>query len=457
MTKELLQFFEGKKILILGFGKEGKSTYRLLKDLIPPTNISIADRMPEATGDFEDSIAEGVKVYTGESYLDEATGYDMLIKSPGIPKNVLEKKVDASRITSQTNLFLRFFGKQIIGVTGTKGKSTTSSLIRHILHGFDHNAILAGNIGMPPFDYIHQINESTHIVYELSSHQLDDVFYSPHIAVMLNLYEEHLDHYGSFENYRNAKSNIFRFQKDEDFLVINLDDNHLKSLQEGNGKSSIIGYSENTSAQSTVFSLGSGMIRTRSPFAEHEFDFSQRSSLPGDHNLRNIMSAVAVSLLLNVPRGFIENGIQTFTGLEHRLEFVGTFKGIHFYNDSIATVPEATIEAVKTLKDTDTLILGGKDRGINYSSLITFLPGSPVRNFICMGEAGLRIAEGLQNHLKPDQRIHIIDEFSEIRNLIITYTKPGKICLLSPAAASYDWFLNFEERGKVFKKIAENL
>jgi len=457
MFEEIAGFFKDKAILILGFGKEGRSTYNFLQSLKFPTVIGIADKSPDAMSKFEGEIPSEIKIYSGERYLDCLNEYDLVIKSPGIPKELVQERSRDVVITSQTNLFLRFFRNRIIGITGTKGKSTTSSLIRLILFNDDGKSFLVGNIGLPPFDYIGKIDEDAWIVYELSSHQLDDVEYSPHIAVFLNLFEEHLDHYGNFENYRNAKANIFRFQRKGDYLILNFDDKNLAGLQKGNGEQVVLGYSFDHSKTTPLRGNGTAHVQLYSPLVSSQFDFSGRSSIPGQHNLKNIMAAVAVAKLLQIRDEQIISSVNSFKGLEHRLEYVGTFKGIQFYNDSIATVPEATIEAVKTLKNIDTLILGGKDRGIDYSILVDFLPLSGIRNLIFMGEAGKRIMEAMKTQRIHEQQFFPIHKFPELAELIPMCTKPGKICLLSPAASSYDWFYNFEERGRAFKKIAENL
>ncbi|MEZ5195285.1 MAG: cyanophycin synthetase [Bacteroidales bacterium] len=172
----------------------------------------------------------------------------------------------------------------------------------------------------------------------------------------------------------------------------------------------------------------------------------------------NIMAAVCVTKILQVPDHLIESVVNRFKGLPHRLEYVGKFKGIHFYNDSIATIPEATMHAVRVLKNVDTLILGGVDRGIDYQLLIDFLPGSGITNLILYGKAGERISEGLtKSGIPTDKKIFIISQFDELPAIIRTHTLTDHVCLLSPAAASYDLFKNFEERGDAFKKIAENL
>jgi len=367
--------------------------------------------------------------------------------------------IDRTKITSQTELFLKVFASKTIGVTGTKGKSTTSSLIKHILSSYYSDVLLVGNIGIPPFDLIDQIKPRSWIVYELSSHQLEYISFSPFIAVLLNFYEEHLDHHENYSNYKFAKFNITKFQKENDWFIMNGDNEALVGLYSNSKlKRKLLTFSKEKESNAGAFLNHLGEIIYRYQDKISTYNFNEREYLPGDHNLMNIMAAICACKILEVPDNLINASINEFKGLRHRLEFIGEFKGIKFYNDSISTIPQATIQAVLSLKKVDTLILGGKDRGIDYKPLIDFLPASGVRNLIFIGEAGQRILEGLKNiSQETNQKWFVIKSYDELADIIRTTTRKGFICLLSPAAASYDLFRNFEERGEVFKKIAENL
>jgi len=457
MISDLVEILADKKILILGFGKEGISSYQLLRKYIPVSQISIADQREKLDIDFD--IDPGVKLYLGSLYLEKLDEFDLIIKAPGVPKKILQNRVDQEKIISQTDLFLRIFSDQIIGVTGTKGKSTTSSLIKHILSAFSKNVVLVGNIGIPPFELVDQIDEKTWIVFELSSHQLQDVSNSPHIAVLLNLFEEHLDHYDDLNTYHLAKMNIAKFQKETDWLIFNDDDQNIKELlSKHEQKCNTLPYSLLNSFSQGAFLKKDGIIEFMTERQKSVFDVRKRGFLPGDHNLMNIMAAICVCKIIGLTDATITEAINNFKGLRHRLEYLGQFNGIHFYNDSIATIPEATIGAIKTLENVDTLILGGKDRGIDYQNLFDYLPVSSVNNIIFTGDAGKRIKQGLLNTRKlQEQKLFFIHDFNELPEIIKENTSAGSICLLSPAASSYDMFRNFEERGDVFKKIAENL
>ncbi len=449
--------FAHKSIVILGFGREGQSTYSLLRKIFPDKQLSIADR--------NEAVRENplilhdlfVSFITGTDYLSYLAGYDVIIRSPGIivwnlPSDIQQK------ITSQTEIFLEGYSKQVIGVTGTKGKSTTSSLIHHIFKTAGKDAVLAGNIGNPVFHFIDVIKPGTTVVFELSSHQLEYLKVAPHIAVLLNLYQEHLDAYESYETYQRAKINIVKYQQPSDIVVFNADDTLLKTLVDP--------YLKNRRA--SPFSLQSqpqpgGFIRENVLcFADGQqvvpvWNIHQDRFLRGEHNLRNILAAVSVAMFYGIDLDMIEDGIATFKGLAHRLEYVGEFDHIHFYNDSIATIPEACMEAIKAVPNVDTLVAGGFDRGIDYSELAGFLIRSNVRNLILLGAAGKRIMEQLAAFDHSGKHIFPINRFDDFKPIAFRETLAGHACLLSPAAASYDEFKNFEERGIRFRELVSVL
>jgi UDP-N-acetylmuramoylalanine--D-glutamate ligase len=456
LKDKLKQILVNKRILILGFGKEGQSSYKLISQFIPESMITIADRNKEvfSSDKFQDIL--DCDLISGEGYLDGLNKYDLIIKSPGIPGHKISKDIPSGKITSQTELFLKLFSAQTIGITGTKGKSTTSSLIFHILSTYFDDVVLVGNIGVPPFDLFDEINEKTKIVFEMSGHQLVDVSVSPHYAVLLNIFQEHLDHFGSYDAYQNAKFNISRFQNAIDYLIYNVDSPLISNqVEKGVPATNLLSFSMVRNTENGIIGNEKDEISLNQ---SKVLNFHDRRQLPGKHNLMNIMAAVLVCEKMGVPIDTIQEAVMGFKGLPHRLEYIGEHKGIRFYNDSIATIPEAVVEAVKTLKDVDTLILGGKDRGINYSGLVNFLLRGSVQNVIFIGEAGQRILKEIYlKDANPVMNCFPVQEFQEMEIIIGENTHPGKICLLSPAASSYDMFSSFEERGEAFKKIAENL
>jgi UDP-N-acetylmuramoylalanine--D-glutamate ligase len=453
----LLSFLKDKKIVILGYGREGRSTCEFIRKHLPGQEFTIADTDDTLPGRFG-SPDPMVRLVTGPRYLEGLGGCDLVIKSPGIPLSLLKGRIPYERITSQTDLFFMMHASSVVGITGTKGKSTTSTLVYEILRRHHENTLLIGNIGIPPFSCLEQIGPGTLIVFELSSHQLEKVNRSPHVSLLLNLYEEHLDHYGTVEPYYEAKMNIARYQGREDYLVYNLDH---EEVRERVGRSGItsrrFGFSLNRPVENGAGILGEEIVYFLEGRQVSRFVVNNRLYLPGEHNLQNIMAAITATKILGVPDEVITGAVRTFRGLPHRLEYIGMHGGMHFYNDSIATIPQATMHAVTTLKYVDTLILGGKDRGIDYSGLISFLAARNIRNILFSGDAGRRLYDGFKKLKPANSSIFLISDYGEIPAIIKAHTSPGGICLLSPAAPSYDQFRNYEERGEVFKRLVQSL
>lgn len=423
MLERILEQIEGKHMLILGFGREGKSSYQFIRSYFPEMPLAIADADKKA---FE-TIAndKNLTFFSGENYLNDLPYFDLIIRTPGIPIRKIAFGFGA--LTSQTDLFLSAFHKQTIGVSGTKGKSTTASLIHHLLKNSGRKSLLTGNIGIPCFDSINEITDDTTVVFELSAHQLEDTHHSPHIAVLLNIFEEHLDHFGSFEAYRKAKFNLIRFAEPDDYCIVN--QSLKKTLPIQNGKLIWI------------------------PQTEKKVFLDENIPLKGAHNHLNIEFALAAVKIIGIDETNAVKHLKTFSCLEHRMEFVGTFGGVHFYNDSIATIPEATIVAIETLEKVDFLILGGFDRGIHYEHLTKFLAEKNISHILVTGKAGDRIATLLKSNDYMGS-IHCFDTIEDAFQIIRQYKKPNSFCLLSPAASSYDQYKNFEHRGSVFKELA---
>jgi UDP-N-acetylmuramoylalanine--D-glutamate ligase len=447
----------GKRVLILGFGMEGQSTYSFLRNFFPDIPLTIADKnkriLEKAPRLDEDRL---VKVSCGEEYLKHVTDFDLIIKSPGVRDNRLAHLQEKGIITSQTDIFLHQYGRQMIGVTGTKGKSTTSSLLYHIIRLHNPNTLLVGNIGLPPLDFANQINDQTIIVYELSSHQLDHITCSPHIAILLNLYQEHLDHYHSFEHYQSTKFNIARYQSKSDSFIFNADNPLIQSfLEQIPLKGQRFGFSLKSKTERGCFAPDEETVVFTSGKEQTTYHIGM-PPIKGEHNFMNIMAAITACKVMDIPDADIVDGITTFKGLPYRMEYVGEYHGIHFYNDSIATIPEAAIFAIKALKDVDTIILGGYDRGVDYTGLISFILDKGITNLVFIGEAGKRMLTLTGEQKSGERMTYLASSMEDAVSFAIRHTGKGKICLLSPAAASYDMFRDFKERGEIFKKLVQN-
>jgi UDP-N-acetylmuramoyl-L-alanine---L-glutamate ligase len=451
----LRRTFEGKRIAILGFGLEGRSTYRHIRKLWPSVHLNICDRnlLISQSAEYKSACPDD-SWFLGDDYLNGLEKTDIIVKSPGISFKELQG-VSKAHMTSQTELFLEAFRDQVVGITGTKGKSTTSSLLYHILIAADKPALLAGNIGTPCFELLDKIKEDSIIIFEMSSHQLETVKASPHIAFLLNIFREHLDHYDSYDAYKEAKMNIARWQKEGDLLFYNSDNHEVDKLVRGlvtdatqlplrlsPGKGDGVWYDD----ADLVLSING--LHKRFP------DIANRRLLPGVHNLLNISAAAGAAALLDVPDEIITDSVAAFSGLPHRMEYVGTFGGVNYYNDSIATIPEAAMEALKSLPDTSVLILGGKDRGLHYEALIDFLAAGQLEIILFTGETALRMHEFTKDHpgFKSKECI-IANSFEDAVKLACRMAPAGSTVLLSPAAASYDIFRDFKARGERFKEL----
>ena len=449
MINEIINFLKDKKIAILGFGLEGKSSYNLIRKYLPQKQIDIL--IKSFSNDDQIEQDKNVNLIIGEEYLDNLEKYDVILKSPGISFKDIDISKIEDKIYSQLELFLEYKNSMCIGITGTKGKSTTSSLIYEVIKSQNENVELLGNIGIPIFDEIEKIKADTITVLEISSHALQYVKRSPDISILLNLYEEHLDHYKSFEEYQDAKFNIFKFQNENNIAIFNLDN---KNIQNKNFKYKKTDYAVTFENNQNFLTNNTMYIKDGYIWYNREkiYDISNNRKLKGNHNLNNIMFVLAVSKILNLDISKAIKTINEFNPLEHRMEYVGTFDDIEYYNDSIATVPESTIESIKALKNVNTLIVGGNDRGVNQHNLIEFLKKSKIENIICLPKTGEYIYDGL---VETNKRLEKVGTMQEAVELAKKYTKENSICLLSPAASSYGYFKNFKDRGNQFKEYVK--
>lgn len=446
MISNLIEYFKNKKILILGFGKEGQSTYKLIRKYLKEQTIYISDKRVNFQNDYEFLKNDNNLIYiSGENYLENLNNYDIIMKAPGISFLGVDTKEYFHKIKSQLELLLEFFDVFTIGITGTKGKSTTSSLIYKVLQDQNKKSKLLGNIGEPVFDEIDNLQEDTILILEMSSHQLEYMELSTNIAILLNVYEEHLDHYGCFEKYANAKCNIYKYQTKSDYLLYNSDNEILNKLVKDT-KSRTYKVSLEDKNDSDIY-----LKNDKIYFKDKDiYDINTKRNLVGEYNLNNIMFVLGVSEILKLDINKTIKSISEFKTLKHRLELVGKYDGVYYYDNSIGTVPMATMEAVNALKDVDTLIIGGMDRGINYKDFIEFLNNSNIKNIICMPKTGHDIARELREEKK--QKVETLEEAVMVAKRV---TEKEKICLLSPAAASYGFFKNFEEKGNIYKELVK--
>ncbi len=440
MINKMIDMFRNKKIALLGFGKEGQSTYRFLRNYFPDLVLTIIDKKDIRNHEILVSDRK-IEFVVGDTYLDHLEQYDLVIKSPGISL----KEVDTSKIhmTSQIELLLSIAKDHVIGVTGTKGKTTTASLIYQILLANHVDTVLAGNMGIPVFSILDKINKDTMIVIEMSSHQLEYLSTSPHIGIVLNLFEDHLDHAGSVEHYHKIKMHMFSNQTEHDYMINFHDNETLKNMVEKNHFKGMK-YTVDMKNQNATISLKNNQVYYQEIPV---FDINRKIHLRGKHNLENIMVAYAVSKILKLDDQKTLKAIEEFLPIPYRLESIGIVDGVEYYIDTLATIPEATKNAVMAIENVNTLIFGGVDRGISYDGFAEFLTNTNIEHFICMPVTGHTIANDL-----PKDRIYLVETLEEACDLAKKITKKNTSCILSPAAASYNQFKNYEDKGDQFKK-----
>lgn len=395
---KIVEQLENKRILIWGYGREGKSSEAFIKKHANPKSIEIVN------GSYEDVKEKEC---------------DLILKSPGFPCFVEDK-----RIISQTSLFVSEFKNQIIGITGTKGKSTTSSMLYSVLCACGKDTILVGNIGFPCLDFYDVITEETYVVFEMSAHQLQRQEESPHIGVFLNLFEDHLDYYGSMKRYFRAKENVVCHQTESDYAILGSKFPEELSKIETKGK--------------------------RKVFVEEEIDLDIPMKLKGEHNKFNaaIVQYIAGELL-GCDLKKVNQAISSFEGLKHRLENIGVVNGVTYYNDSISTICESAIHAVNSTPNVSVVLIGGEERGISYKPLEKFIMDKKEIHFILMYQTGKRIYDELQ---EKDNCIYI-ETLDKAVKKAKELAKVGEACIMSPAAASHDAFMNFEDRGDTYTKL----
>lgn len=427
------------KIAILGFGREGKAAYdywsKMGYDLVVhDNNESIKN-------------SNNINFVTGkDAFIDlDSYGYDLIVRSPGLR---LEEESIKTPITSSTSEFMKVCPATIIGITGTKGKGTTSTLIYRILVESGIKSHLVGNIGTPALDELKNINKDDVVVYEMSSFQLYDVQKSPHVAVCLMVTEDHLDWHKNISEYHLSKGNIFKFQNEDDIAVHYADNKVSTDLAKLTKAKTQYTYGKNADVRienGWIVAFGKKIIETK------------KVALPGEHNIQNICAAIAGVWTYTQDIESIKRVLTTFIGLPYHIELVKEKEGIRYYNDSFSTNPTSAIAAVKSFEEPKVLFLGGFNKETSFNELATELTKTKVRKVIAYGQTGKKIEEALNNSGIDNVEYMDTKDFNKIIRAGLETAKAGDVVVFSPGCASFDMFKDYLDRGNAFNDALNNL
>lgn len=440
---------DGSSVLIVGYGREGRATFEYVSRLRPEMTIGIADSSETV------DAPPGIRVHVGRDYLASVDEYDVVVRSPGVrpDADALVRAAGERRVTSATNLFFSDAPGRVVGITGTKGKSTTSTLIARMLEAKGLDVRLAGNIGTPALTALEGADDETIFVLELSSQQLVDARYSPNVAVVLPIFPEHLDFHDSVEQYEAAKARIVAFQGIDAVAVGAKDSESSTRIACASPAKRKLFFSRTDHAKTDARTCG-GYVVTGGEHDPTPVIPIDEIPLCGPGNLTNVVAAVCVGANFGVSPSVMRRVLAGFSPLPHRLEFVGEVHGIRFVNDSLATVPEAVVNALEGLDgEVQTLIVGGHDRGLDYSDLARHVLASSVETLILLPESGARIWDTVVLCAAGDSlpaKLEV-DSIEGAVQSALRVTSRGKTCLMSPGAASYGMFRDFSERGDLFR------
>jgi UDP-N-acetylmuramoylalanine--D-glutamate ligase len=453
---------KGKKVCVFGMARSGLAVASLLKKYSGDVFVTDVKNSPFLAKETEELKKLGIEYEIGGHSHNSIKDKDFLVISPGVSFDIpilLEAQEKGIPIFSEVEVAFWLNQAFIVGITGTNGKTTTATLIGEILKEDKREVKVAGNIGVPFSSVVEEVSSDGIIVLELSSFQLEKIEeFHPKVASILNITPDHLDRYSDFKSYKDAKLRIFENQTEEDFAVLNFDDDESRGI-ENFSKGEKIFFSTINELDpgvflkdgSLIFSAGGGSFGIFEGKKEKIIEATQ-IGIKGPHNLSNAACASAISLILGVKLGSIRNALQNFKGVEHRLEEVSTISGVKFINDSKATNVSSVWYALQSIGRPIILIGGGRDKGGDFTKLRDLVKDK-VKALILLGEA----KEKMKNELGDLIPTFFVSDMEEAVNLSLEKASSGDSVLLSPGCASFDMFDNFEHRGKVFKSAVEKL
>jgi UDP-N-acetylmuramoylalanine--D-glutamate ligase len=444
---------QNKRVLVVGLGKSGVASALFLKSR--GARVTVSDSKPEAELRSEILLLldHGITVETGGHGDRTFRGQDLIVVSPGVPfdaPQLEQARALGEPVIGEVELAAQFLPGPIVAITGANGKTTTTTLAGEIIAAGKFHTLVGGNIGTPAISFADQANANTWTVLEVSSFQLETIVsFRPRIAVVLNITPDHLDRHKTFANYVNAKARIFKNQQPDDFAVLNADDPTTAGLANRN-KAQLFWFSRKKEVEKGAFVRG-GQTLFRDGKSEREIMPLAEIPLKGAHNLENVLAGVSIGMLAGCQPAQIREAVRNFKAVEHRLEFVAKVAGVDYYNDSKATNVDATIKALESFPANIHLILGGKDKGSDYSVLNDLLR-ERVKRVYTIGAAAPKIESQITGaEIVPSQTLE--NAIRRARESAAT----GDVVLLAPACASFDQFENYEHRGRVFKELVHSL
>jgi len=445
---------KNKRVLVVGLGKSGVASALFLRSQGARVTASDAKSEDELRGDIPKLLDAGVTVETGGHGERTFRAQDLIVVSPGVPVDVpqlAEARQQGIPVIGEIELASRFLKGHLVAITGSNGKTTTTALSGEVISMGGWESLVGGNIGTPAISLVEEATSDTNIVLEVSSFQLETIqSFHPEVAVVLNITPDHLDRHPSFQDYVNAKARIFENQTDRDYAVLNADDPATTGLS-SRTRARKIWFSRRKEVETGAF-VRAGMILYRDEGDLREVMPVSEIPLKGAHNLENVMAATCIGILCNCEPHRIRRAVQEFKAVEHRLEYVGTVNGVEYYNDSKATNVDATIKALESFPENIHIILGGKDKGSDYSVLKDLLRARAKRVYT-IGAAAEKIGAQIGSVVESVNARTLENAVRQASASAVA----GDVVLLAPACASFDQFQSYEHRGRVFKEVVKAL
>jgi UDP-N-acetylmuramoylalanine--D-glutamate ligase len=443
-----------KRVLVVGLGKSGVASALFLKSKGARVTVSDTKRSDELKDEMPRLLDEGITVETGGHGERTFQNQDLIVVSPGVPVDaapLMQARALGENVIGEIELASQFLPGRIVAITGSNGKTTTTTLAGAVIANGGFSTVVGGNIGRPAISLVDQADGDTIAVLEVSSFQLETIqTFRPFIAVILNITPDHLDRHRTFAAYRDAKARIFENQRPEDFAILNADDPTCVELGR-NLRGKVFWFSRKKEVQQGAYVLD-GRVVFRDSAGQREVMLVSEIPLKGAHNVENVLAAVCVGMLSEVEPRRIRKAVREFRAVEHRLEYVASIRGVDYYNDSKATNVDATIKALESFPSNIHLILGGKDKGSDYTILNDLLR-QRVKRVYTIGAAAAKI----ESQIKGITEIVHAETLENAIRHAADAAQPGDIVLLAPACASFDQFRSYEHRGKVFKEVVRSL